>query len=96
MLARRPSNGHAMMEDKKIISADNLPPLPGAIPSGQFALIPQGRDWERLGSEEKRAAIHEASRKARNEGKALLDFGDTHEASGLLGRSRAKSIGQRR
>lgn len=95
-LARRPSNAHPMTDAKKIISADNLPPLPGAIPNGHFATIPQGRDWERLGSEDKRALIHEASRKARTEGKALLEFGDAPEGAGLLGRSRAKSIGQRR
>jgi len=96
-LARRPSNGHGMlMETNKIISADNLPPLPGAIPNGQFATIPQGRQWERLAPEDKRAAIQEASRKARDGGKALLDFGEVPESAGLLGRARAKSVGQRR
>lgn len=96
-LARRPSNAHPMpMEAKKIISADNLPPLPGAIPSGTFGTLPQGRQWERLAPEDKRAMIHEASRKARDGGKALLDFGEKQESAGLLGRARAKSVGQRR
>lgn len=97
LLARRPANAHPLpMEAKKIISADNLPPLPGAIPSGTFATLPQGRQWERLAPEDKRAMIHEASRKARDGGKALLDFGETQESAGLLGRARAKSVGQRR
>lgn len=97
LLARRPSNGHHIASDtKKIISAENLPPMPGAVPTGTFATIPRGRDWERLGPEDKRALIHEAARKARDEGKALLDFGETHDGAGLLGRARAKSIGQRR
>lgn len=97
MLARRPSNAQPMlMETKKIISADNLPPLPGAIPSGTFATLPQGRQWERLAPADKRAAIQEASREARHGGKALLTFEDVPEGAGLLGRARAKSVGQRR
>lgn len=96
MVARNPSNARPTVDTKKIISADNLPPLPGAVPNGTFATIPQGRDWERLGPEDKRAAIHEAARMARTEGKALLNFGQMPEGAGLLGRARAKSIGQRR
>lgn len=96
-LARRSSNAASGIDGAKIISASNLPPLPGAMPTATFATLPQGRDWERLGSEEKRSLIHEAGRKARNEGKALLDFGDTSEGgAGLLGRNRSKSVSQRR
>jgi hypothetical protein len=96
LLARRPSIAQ-QPESRKIISYDNLPPLPGGIAEPHYATLPKGKDWERLGHEERTLAIQKAARDARNGGKALLDFGGVgQQAVGPLGRSRAKSIGQRR
>ena len=72
-----------------------VPPMPGQIAAGSFQTIPQGRDWERLGHEERQRHIHEAAKKAREGGKTLLDFGDQHQQP-PMSRNRSKSISQRR
>lgn len=72
-----------------------VPPMPSfPLPqptSGAFQTIPQGRDWERLGHDERQRRIHEAEQKARDGGKTLLDFSNT----GPGGRDRSKSITRR-
>ena len=72
-----------------------VPPMPGQIAAGSFQTIPQGRDWERLGHEERQRHIHEAAKKAREGGKTLLDFGDQQQQQ-LISRNRSKSISQRK
>ena len=71
------------------------PPMPFSnlqSGTGSFQTIPQGRDWEKLGHDDRQRRIHEAEQKAREGGKTLLDFSQVAPN----GRDRSKSIGQRR
>lgn len=92
LLARKAS---ASMRAVPISPAAAVPPVP-ALPglsllSGSFQTIPQGRDWERLGHDDRQRRIHEAEQKARDGGKTLLDFSQV----GPIGRDLSKSVTRR-
>ena len=92
LLARAASTSVRPAPSSPVSAVPPLPQVPFSAAGGAFQTIPQGRDWERLGHDERQRRIHEAEQKARDGGKTLLDFGQAAPVT----RDRSKSIGQRR
>lgn len=76
LLARGPSatrkEGSGLLD--RAASAAKVSPHPASAAISATNL-PSGRQWEKLNPEERKRALSEAERKARGEGKTLLEFG---------------------
>lgn len=75
-----------------------VPPIPASFQHHPEVVgLPQGKEWDKLGADDRKVALQEAARRARQEGKTLLDIGAATASADLQQmRGRAKSVSQRR